>query len=36
LKYKRKYLLPGDKSDLADLDETEIKYLLKAGKIKKV
>jgi len=36
LKYKRKYLLPGDKSDLADLSSSEIKHLLKAGKIRKV
>lgn len=33
LKYQGKYLLPGDKSDLADLDDAERAVLLAAGKI---
>lgn len=36
LKYKKRWLLPGDKSDLADLADEERSTLLAQGKIKEV
>lgn len=36
LKYKKRWLLPGDKSDFADLSDEERSLLLDKGKIKKI
>jgi len=36
LKYKKRWLLPGDKSDFADLSDGELSLLQSQGKLKKI